>query len=221
MLRVVLISLLSMNLAYAASLPKGFVYLDEIAPTISVELAYYGTDNFVGRRVDGYAANRAILTQTAARKLADIQAELEEKGLGLKIFDAYRPKRAVRHFYRWSQDRNDLITKSRYYPDISKRELFRQGYIARRSSHSRGSTVDLTLVDLSTGGALDMGSAFDFFGPVSGTNSKRISPKQRANRKLLRNLMRRHGFKPYRMEWWHFTLRNEPYPRRSFDFEIQ
>ncbi len=211
----------SMSTLSAGSLPEGFVYLDEVAPTIKVQLVYFGRDNFVGRRIDGYSANRAILSRPAAIALARVQSALQSKGLGLRIFDAYRPRRAVTHFYRWSQDPKDRANKADYYPDFTKKALFSQGYIARRSSHSRGSTVDLTLVDLRSGKMLDMGSTFDFFGPVSWYRSKRISPKQKAHRKLLRDQMIKAGFKPFAQEWWHFTLNNEPYPRTYFDFEVR
>jgi zinc D-Ala-D-Ala dipeptidase len=202
-------------------LPAGFVDVQGLALGIRVALSYFGGDNFVGRPIDGYAANRAILSLPAAQALARVQHALELRGLGLKIFDAYRPKRAVRHFFRWSLDRQDRATKARYYPDLSKRELFRQGYIARRSSHTRGSTVDLTLVDRRSGVELDMGSAFDFFGPRSWSHYPHITPRQRRNRRLLRSLMLAQGFRPFAMEWWHFTLRDEPYPRRYFDFVVR
>jgi D-alanyl-D-alanine dipeptidase len=205
----------------ASDLPNGFVYVKDLIPSIKVELRYYNGNNFVGQRIDGYSASRAILSEKAAKALQKVQQELGKQGLGLKIFDAYRPKRAVRHFFRWSKDQQDTRTKQAYYPGIDKRDLFRAGYIARRSGHSRGSTVDLTAVDLKTGKELDMGSPFDFFGPVSWYKSDRITPKQKANRKLLHTAMMKHGFKPYKMEWWHFTLRQEPFPRTYFDFEVR
>jgi D-alanyl-D-alanine dipeptidase len=205
----------------ATSLPEGFVDVHEVSPSIQVQLAYFGSANFVGRPIDGYSSNRAILSRPAAEALAKVQEALKLMGLGLQIFDAYRPKRAVTHFYRWSQDPKDRQSKVDYYPDFSKKALFEQGYIARQSSHSRGSTVDLTLIDLAKGKPLDMGSAFDFFGPVSWYQSKRITPKQKANRKLLRDQLLKQGFKPYAKEWWHFTLKKEPFPRTYFDFEVR
>jgi len=205
----------------ASDLPNGFVHVHDRIPTISVDLRYYSDNNFVGRRIDGYSAPRAILSVKATQALKKVQTELGKRGLGLKFFDAYRPKRAVRHFYRWSKDYADTRTKATYYPNIAKRDLFRAGYIARRSGHSRGGTVDLTIIDLKTGKELDMGSPFDFFGPVSWCKSDRIAPRQKANRKLLRTVMMKHGFKPYRMEWWHFTLKKEPFPRTYFDFEVK
>lgn len=202
-------------------MPSGFVDLKALIPSLKVELAYAGHHNFVGRPIDGYLANRAILTKDAAQALHRVQTELAQQGLGLKIFDAYRPKRAVRHFYRWSQNPRDQATKRSYYPDLDKNQLFQQGYIARKSSHSRGSTVDLTLIRLSNGKALDMGTVFDFFSPRSWYQSKLVSPRQKANRRLLRQVMIKHGFEPYPQEWWHFTLKKEPWPNSYFDFEVR
>lgn len=205
----------------AQAMPSGFVDLKALIPSLKVELAYAGHHNFVGRPIDGYLANRAILTKDAAQALHRVQTELAQQGLGLKIFDAYRPKRAVRHFYRWSQNPRDQATKRSYYPDLDKNQLFQQGYIARKSSHSRGSTVDLTLIRLSNGKALDMGTVFDFFSPRSWYQSKLVSPRQKANRRLLRQVMIKHGFEPYPQEWWHFTLKKEPWPNSYFDFEVR
>jgi D-alanyl-D-alanine dipeptidase len=205
----------------ALALPPGFVDVQRQIPSIQVELAYAGRHNFVGRPIDGYFANRAILSKEAAAALKRVQTELAQKGLGLKIFDAYRPKKAVRHFYRWSQNPRDLLTKRTYYPELDKNQLFRQGYIARKSSHSRGSTVDLTLVRLDTGKALDMGTIFDFFSTRSWYQSKQVSPRQKANRKLLRETMMKQGFEPFPQEWWHFTLAQEPWPRHYFDFDVR
>lgn len=204
-----------------ASLPKGFIHVKTVVPTISVDLRYSGSNNFVGTRIDGYVGPDAILTEEAALAIGRVQADLSRHSLGLKIFDAYRPKRGVRHFLRWASDPRDKRTQTAYYPGLDKPDLFRKGYIARRSSHTRGSTVDLTLIDLRTGAELDMGSPFDFFGPVSWIDWSKLSPQQKANRRLLRQTMVKHGFKPYRMEWWHFTLRNEPFPRTYFDFEVR
>lgn len=214
-----LLMLLETGLAHA--MPPGFVDVQQQIPSIRVELAYAGRQNFVGKPIDGYRANRAILTKEAAIALKKVQNELASHGLGLKIYDAYRPTRAVQHFYRWSQNPRDVRTKKTYYPQLKKPELFRQGYIARKSSHSRGSTVDLTLIRLGTGKELDMGTIFDFFSPRSWYQSKLVSPRQKANRKLLRTLMMKHGFEPYPQEWWHFTLAKEPWPEQAFDFEVR
>lgn len=202
-------------------LPDGFVYLDQAIPDLVIELRYSTRNNFVGQPVDGYRHAHAILSTPAAAALAGVQAALRPFGLGLKIYDAYRPQRAVDHFVRWGKDPDDRRTKPDYYPGVAKKDLFKEGYIAARSSHSRGSTVDLTVVYRDRTGLLhklDMGSRFDFFGPASWPDSPRVSPQQRANRMLLRNLMTAHGFVPYAQEWWHFTLRDEPHPDTYFDF---
>lgn len=203
------------------SLPDGFVYLDEAIPDLVIDLHYTTANNFVGQRVDGYRRLSAILSAPAAAALAEVQAALRPFGLGLKVFDAYRPQPAVDHFVRWGQDLDDQRTKPDYYPDVEKANLFEEGYIASRSSHSRGSTVDITIVYRDGAGVvweLDMGSRFDFFGPVSWPDSRAVTPQQRANRALLQSLMRAQGFVPYPQEWWHFTLRDEPYPNTYFDF---
>jgi D-alanyl-D-alanine dipeptidase len=210
--------------ASTGSLPEGFVYIDASIPDIRLELRYCSTDNFTGERIDGYLAPRGILTRRAAEALASVQQELRPFGLGLKILDAYRPQQAVDHFVRWAQDLTDTRTKARYYPGVEKHNLFREGYIAVRSSHSRGSTVDLTLVSLNAPPAdpgLDMGSGFDFFGKESWPHYSGITPAQRAHRLLLRTLMLKHGFMPYPKEWWHFTLQDEPYPGTWFDFPVE
>ena len=207
---------LGLSIGQAWGLPKGFVYVDEAIPDIVVELRYHASQNFVGLPIDGYTSGRAILSGPAAA-LAEVQAELRGFGLGIKIFDAYRPQRAVDHFVRWAKDLTDTKTKARYYPDTDKRELIKQGYIAESSGHSRGSTVDLTLVNRANPRLpLDMGTPFDFFSVASGPDYPGLTPQQRANRLLLQSLMVKHGFKPYAKEWWHFTLKDEPYPDTYF-----
>lgn len=206
----------------AWALPAGFVYLDDSIPDIVVELRYRGSNNFLGRPVEGYQGDRAILSQAAALALSRVQADLRPFGLGIKIFDAYRPQRAVDHFVRWAQDTADTRMKAEYYPEVDKRNLFRDDYIAERSGHSRGSTVDLTLVTLAAPhAALDMGTPFDFFGPASWPEHPALSEQQKANRLLLRTLMIKHGFRPYPKEWWHFTLEGEPHPETYFDFPVE
>ena len=203
------------------ALPEGFVYIDEAIPDIVIELKYTTGDNFVGQPIDGYEHGRAILSEPAAAALADVQAALRPFGFGLKVFDAYRPQRAVDHFVRWGRDLGDQRTKPDFYPDVAKEDLFEEGYIAARSGHSRGSTVDLTIVHRDGEGRvreLDMGSGYDFFGPISWPDSPAVSPQQRANRALLHNVMTAHGFNHYPQEWWHFTLADEPYPDTYFDF---
>lgn len=202
-------------------LPAGFVYVRDVIPDIVVELRYQGSHNFVGAPVDGYEAPRLVLGQAATAALAQAQLALRPSGLGLKVFDGYRPQRAVDHFVRWAQDLADTRQKAEFYPNVDKRDLFDEGYIARRSGHTRGSTLDLTLIRLEDGAELDMGTPWDFFGPESWYAHDGITPQQRANRDRLHGVMVAHGFKPYAKEWWHFTLANEPFPETYFDFPIR
>jgi D-alanyl-D-alanine dipeptidase len=204
-------------------LPKGFVYLDETVPDILTDMRYATTHNFVGDRIDGYLQPRPILTRQAAVALQKAQEELRPFGLGLKLFDAYRPQRAVDHFVRWAKDVTDIRMKAEFYPGVQKENLFRDDYIAAKSGHSRGSTVDVTIVPLGDASAreLDMGTGFDFFGPESWPERRDISPDQRAHRMLLQILMKKCGFTPYPKEWWHFTLKNEPFPDTYFDFPVR
>jgi D-alanyl-D-alanine dipeptidase len=199
--------------------PPAFVDAATVVPELVVDMRYFGANNFVGTRVDGYEAPVCVLTQQAATALAAVQRDLKARGLGLKVFDCYRPARGVRHFVRWARD-GDNSTKAEYYPHVAKGNLFREGYIASRSGHSRGSTVDLTLVKMPGGDALDMGTPFDFLSPQSGMNGK-VSAEARANRKTLADAMRARGFISYDKEWWHFTLRNEPFPNSYFDFPVR
>ena len=210
--------------AVGQDLPEGFVYVDEHIPNVVVELRYYSKDNFMGRPAKGYRSPRCILTEEATNALKKVQEELEKFGLGIKIFDAYRPQRAVNHFVQWAKDLSDTLMKAKYYPEVEKRDLFKKGYIADKSSHSRGSTVDLTLVNKAPGEKpqeLDMGTGFDFFSPQSWPTYLLISAQARAHRMLLQRIMVENGFTPYFAEWWHFTLKNEPFPDQYFDFPIQ
>lgn len=203
------------------SIPDGFVHVIEIIPDLKIDLRYATPNNFIGKPVDGYAAHQLILTREAAAALKNVQDSLRPYELTLKVFDGYRPQRAVDHFVRWSKETDDQIMKPSYYPQIDKENLFYEGYIARRSGHSRGSAVDLTIASKKFPHAeLDMGTPFDFFDPASSSDSQWISPQQMANRLLLRTLMIQHGFKPYHEEWWHFSLIHEPFPNRYFDFII-
>lgn len=186
-----------------------------------LDVRYFSEDNFMGRRVDGYQDDIVLLTNEAAFALIDVQRSLREQGLGLKIFDGYRPQKAVDHFVRWAADPADTLTKSTYYPDLPKDRLFDLGYIARKSGHTRGSTVDLTVVDLDSGQELDMGSHWDFFGEISHHDSPLVDAQATANRNLLRSVMLEHGFSPYANEWWHYTLAKEPFPDRYFDFDVE
>jgi len=203
-----------------ADLPKGFNYIQEKIPNIELDLRYYETNNFVGQVIDGYLAPRAILSSEATLSLVKVQKELESFGLGLKIFDAYRPQKAVDHFVRWGRDLTDKKMKAEYYPTVEKKNLFKEGYIAKHSGHSRGSTVDLTIIDLESRVELDMGSTFDFFGKRSWVKYRNITAEQRANRMLLNFVMLKNGFKSYVQEWWHFTLKNEPFKKTYFNFDV-
>lgn len=198
----------------------GFVMISDAVPDAILEIRYYSTYNFVGERIDGYEAPVALLTQEAAVALRAVSDELLEQGYRLKIYDAYRPQAAVDHFKRWAADWEDIRMKEAFYPDLSKSVLFSQGYIASRSGHSRGSTVDLTLFDMTAGKELDMGGTFDFFGNRSHPNYAGLTEEQSANRALLRDTMLSHGFKGINTEWWHFTLKDEPYPDTYFDFPV-
>ena len=208
----------------AGDLPEGFVYVEERIPDVKVELRYFSRDNFVGETIDGYLAPRCILSEKAALSLQKVQNDLKSFGLGLKIYDAYRPQRAVDHFVRWARNVKDTRMKKQYYPDVNKSDLFKLGYIADKSGHSRGGSVDVTIVAPDGRGQfeeLDMGSPFDFFGTLSWPSNLSVSPSQRAHRMLLREVMGKHGFAPYPEEWWHFTLRNEPFPDTYFDFPVR
>jgi D-alanyl-D-alanine dipeptidase len=202
------------------ALPEDFVSLAELEPTIALELRYAGPNNFVGERIDGYHAPRCLLTRAAAEALARVQSDLRTEGLGLRVFDCYRPQRAVDHFVRWSRAADDPAARERHYPRVPKNELFARGYIAERSGHSRGSTVDSTLADLA-GRELDLGTPFDFFDPRSAGDSLDVPEAARALRNKLRAAMERRGFEPYAAEWWHFTLANEPYPEIHFDVPVR
>ena len=198
-----------------------FVEVTEVIPDVILEIRYYTTYNFVGARVDGYERPLALMTRQAADSLKAVSDELKAHGYRLKIWDTYRPQRAVNHFIRWAEDTQDTAMKAIFYPMVDKSLLFEQGYIYARSSHSRGSTVDLTLVEERTGKELDMGSPFDWFGEESHPNYRCRLYMQSYNRLLLRDAMVRHGFAGIDSEWWHFTLVNEPYPDTYFDFPIE
>lgn len=203
------------------ALPEGFVYVDEWIPDAVLDIRYAGEHNFVGESVDGYLTPRAILTREATDALVKAADILREKGYRIKIFDAYRPLSAVRHFIRWSKDETDTKTRDEFYPEFrNKLLLVDQGYIARNSPHTRGSAVDLTLVD-ADGNELDMGGCFDYFGKKSWYDYAGVTETQRQNRALLREVMTACGFRPFEKEWWHFRLINEPFPETSFDFPVR
>ena len=199
---------------------SGFALLADFVPTVVQEIRYYSTYNFIGDRIEGYEEPCAILTKQAARALKSVSNEAIVRGYRLKIFDAYRPARAVRHFVLWGIEDLDLRMKPYFYPELEKQELFSRGYIAARSSHSRGSTVDLTLLEMQTGKEVDMGSPFDLFSEISHPDYTGITEEQFRNRMILKELMGRNGFVPIDCEWWHFTLAEEPYPDTYFDFPV-
>ncbi len=200
--------------------PSGFVLLSDHIPSIVQEIRYYSTYNFIGDRIDGYEEPIALLTKEAARALKAVANEMNVQGYRLKIFDAYRPTTAVKHFIMWGIEDQDVRMKPYFYPDVVKQDLFSKGYIAKRSSHSRGSTVDLTLLDMRTGKEVDMGSQFDWFGIESHPDFRGITEEQYENRMFLQKSMVRNGFTPIDCEWWHFTLADEPYPDMYFSFPV-
>ncbi len=200
--------------------PSGFVLLADCVPHIVQEIRYYSTYNFIGERIDGYEEPCALLTVEAARALKAVAGELIVQGYRLKVFDAYRPTAAVKRFVLWGIEDQDIRMKPYFYPTLEKQELFARGYIASRSSHSRGSAVDLTLLDMETGKELDMGSPFDLFSELSHPDCRSVTEEQYNNRMLLQHAMARGGFAPIDCEWWHFALENEPYPDTYFNFPV-
>lgn len=233
------LSLLS-NIAHA--LPKGFVYLKDVAPDIIEDMRYSTHNNFVGNPIPGYLRGRCILTKQAAEQLKKAQKEIKPKGYSLKVYDCYRPQQAVDYFFKWSQNTSDQRKKAQYYPREYKNELFKKEYIAQRSGHTRGSTLDLTLVKLPKipkkiiqasltrcydktpkyldDNSINMGTRFDCFDKSAYIDYPNLSKEQENNRLILHNLMIRNGFKPYLYEWWHYTLENEPYPDTYFNFKV-
>ena len=217
----------------AADGSQAFVNITDVVPDVILEVRYFGTYNFVGARIDGYLQPTALLTRQAADSLRAVSDDLKARGFRLKIYDAYRPQMAVDHFVRWGKDLDDTLMKRYFYPNEVKDSLFIKDYIAEHSGHSRGSTLDLTLFDMRTEKEVDMGGTFDWFGreshpdcggdPVTGTYraNDTITATQFANRMLLREVMMRHGFKPYESEWWHFTLKDEPFPDTYFAFPVK
>jgi len=195
-----------------------FVSIGKAVPDAIQEIRYYSSFNFVGERIDGYTQPVALLTKAAAAALKAVSDDVVSQGYRLKIYDAYRPQAAVEHFMRWAKDVDDTRMQRFFYPGLKKSELIPQGYIAERSGHSRGSTVDLTLFDMKRHQEVDMGGPFDFFGELSHSDFTGITPQQFSNRMLLRDVMLRHGFKSITEEWWHFVLRNEPFPDTYFTF---
>ena len=204
----------------AAADNSDFVRVCDVVPDAILEIRYYGTYNFVGERIDGYLAPKAYLTHRAADSLKAVSDDVVSLGYRLKIYDAYRPQCAVDHFVRWAADTADVRMKQYFYPNLDKSVLFEQDYIMAKSGHTRGSTVDLTLFDMTTEKELDMGGTFDWFGQESHPDYRGITEQQFRNRMVLRDAMLRHGFKPLESEWWHFTLADEPYPNTYFTFPV-
>ena len=200
--------------------PRGFVLLADVVPHIVQEIRYYSTYNFIGERIDGYEEPCALCTQEAARALRTVSNEMFVRGYRLKVFDAYRPVSAVKQFILWGIEDQDVRMKPYFYPTLEKQELFARGYIAKQSSHSRGSAIDLTLLDMRTGKELDMGSPFDLFSEASHPDYRGVTEEQYENRMILRSAMLRNGFLPIDCEWWHFVLRDEPYPDTYFAFPV-
>jgi len=199
---------------------KDFVILSEEIPEVILEMRYYTTYNFVGDKIDGYEEPIAILTKKATEALKLVNNELMKKGYRLKIYDAYRPTRAVTHFLKWAEDINDTRMKEYFYPNFDKSLIFQEGFLAKQSAHSRGSTIDLTLFDMKTGKDVDMGGTFDYFGDISYPTYDKLTKEQLSNRELLKNTMLKYGFKQSIREWWHFVLIDEPFPDTYFDFPI-
>jgi D-alanyl-D-alanine dipeptidase len=227
-----------------SSIPDGFVEIREVIPDVILDIRYTTNHNFLGVPVDGYNDKKCYMTREAAEALLKVQEELRKFSLSLKIYDAYRPQRAVDHFVRWAKDLSDTLTKREFYPTLDKSRLFVDGYIAEKSGHSRGSTVDLTVVPIPIpyqpefdindqcecyepadkrfkDNSIDMTTGFDCFHPLSHTENPELNPQQRANRLLLITLMDKYGFRNLAEEWWHFTLRSEPFPDTYFDFVIE
>jgi len=202
-------------------LPAGFVYVDEFIDDCIVDAKYAGTENFLGRPAAGYHAPLVVVTREVADRLVTAAAALRGQGYVLKIFDAFRPQRAVDDFVRWAEDPEDCRRRMVHYPNEEKRDLFPKGYIAKRSGHTRGCSVDLTLVDRNTWQELDMGSIFDFMDLRSHHGALGLSPLQEANRLILMDAMCANGFRLYQEEWWHYIAFPEPYPDTYFDFPIQ
>lgn len=221
MKKLLLFSFSIFTLSCHSQVPKGFTYLATIDTTIQSELRYISPNNFIGKPIDGYLRDTVIVSTPTAKALKEVQSKLSEFGLSLKVFDAYRPQQSVDHFVRWAKILNDTVMKNKYYPHVAKKDLFKLDYIAAKSGHTRGSTVDLTIVDLKTGKELDMGSSYDFFGTPSHPFYPKLTKEQRSNRVLLRTLMLEAGFKPYAKEWWHFTLKKEPFPKTYFNFPVK
>lgn len=209
------------SITHAQDVPDNFIYLTEVIPHVEFDLRYFSDENFIGQPIPGYQSNVLITTLQAAMALKKVQQDLAYSHFALKFFDAYRPQRAVDFFVRWANDPDDIRMKDIYYPHMDKDELIPRGFIVEQSSHSRGSTVDVTIISLEDGRELDMGTPFDLFDQKSWPSDTTVTTQQRANRQLLRIAMSKYGFMGLEEEWWHFTLRDEPYPDTYFDFPVK
>ena len=202
-------------------MPRDFVVVNDEIPSLVFDIRYNTKENFLGTKVRGYESAKCLLTRPAAEALRKVQKDVTAEGYTLKIFDCYRPQQAVDHFVEWVNDPNDRRMKAQYFPHEDKSRLIENGYIADRSGHSRGSTLDLTLVERKGSMELDMGTPFDYFDTLSNTADPRITEKQKRNRQRLQTFMEAHGFVNYDKEWWHYTLENEPYPDTYFNFPVK
>lgn len=197
------------------------VDIKKLDPSFMIQMKYFTDDNFVGAIIDGYKANKCLLLEKAAKALVRAQKEAKKRGFSLLVHDCYRPQKGVNHFIRWSEDIKDTKTKERYYPNLPKSKLFDLGYIAKKSGHSRGSTVDLTLFNLEDNSPLQMGTIYDFLDPLSNTMNPKVPKKILMNREILVTIMKLAGFKNYSKEWWHYTLINEPNKDVYLDIDIE
>jgi D-alanyl-D-alanine dipeptidase len=228
-----------------STLTPDFTYLENVAPTIIQEMRYAGFHNFIGKPLPGYLSAKCILTVETAKALAKVQAELKKSSLSLKVYDCYRPKKAVNYFMRWADDLDDVKMKEEFYPQVEKSDLFKEGYIAKKSRHSAGGTVDLTIVELPAkdqpeynegdkltactlpadqrfaDNSLDFGTGYDCFDTLSNTQNEHISDAQKERRLLLKSIMEKHGFKNVAVEWWHYTFTREKFPNSYFDFDVK
>lgn len=231
--------------ASATTLPADFVYLRDVDPSIIQEIRYATHHNFIGHPIQGYKASECILTYSTASALAQIQKELKKSSLSLKVYDCYRPQKTVDEFIQWSQQPNQQQMKAEFYPRVNKANFFKLGYVAEKSGHTRGSTVDLTIVPIPTSshttyiegqklvacfasyltrfqdGSIDMGTGFDCMDVLSHNDNTNITPVALNNRNLLKKTMEKYGFNSYEPEWWHFTLKNEPHSNIYFNFDIE
>lgn len=223
--KIYLAIIICITSAYGAQvLPSNFVYLKDVAPSIQQDIRYFTDTNFIGRPLPGYDSPVCILTKPAAFALLKIQEELNKEGLALKVFDGYRPQMTVNEFIRWSKDVQDQKMKASYFPNVNKADFFKLGYVGEKSGHTRGSTVDLTIIDLKTNKELDMGTHFDYMDELSHPFNRSVTSKQYQNRQLLNQVMTKYGFgslTPHDTEWWHFTLKNEPFPDTYFNFPVR